>query len=378
MKYKPGLSRHIVFTQNCEIRKPGPNLECDKMNSSGKVLTIFLVITAVLLLTLTGAATFYWTTEIEKRKTAEIDSEKNKSELSKIQVELEDVKKQKFVLEEKYKEADERINSLLDDLELEKGLREEMKKEAVSLKENMEKEIKNKEKIREELNKKIEEANETISGLEVKLKEQETRWNEQEEKKKEDVELLNSLKERNRLLEEENLQLSQGMGITGYKPGQGLQTDGKDNSGAEDMSGENSQSSLEKPAEVEPGTLSEEEENDISLRNKIESTGVELDAIVVKPGDEQLSEGDAAQISAVPSEIPEGRVLSVDTETEFVIVNLGKKHGVTIGRVMSVYRGDQYLGDVKVTRIQPEMAAADLILPLTAKMVRKNDQVLVK
>ena len=79
-----------------------------------------------------------------------------------------------------------------------------------------------------------------------------------------------------------------------------------------------------------------------------------------------------------PLKIPHGRVVSIDEDTEFVIIDLGKKHGVTLGRLMSLYRGDDYLGDIKITRVQPEMSAADLILPLTGKLVHKNDQVIAK
>ena len=88
---------------------------------------------------------------------------------------------------------------------------------------------------------------------------------------------------------------------------------------------------------------------------------VNLDAIVITP--------DAAK---------EGKVLNVDTETEFLIFNLGSKNGIKPGDLMSVYRGKQYLGDVKVSRVQDEMAAADFIPPFSTRKVRKNDQVVPK
>ena len=49
-----------------------------------------------------------------------------------------------------------------------------------------------------------------------------------------------------------------------------------------------------------------------------------------------------------------------------MIFNLGLKQGVKPEDVLSVYRGDEYLGDVKVTRVQDEMAAADIIPPFPA------------
>ncbi|MBL8014031.1 MAG: hypothetical protein JNN05_09310, partial [Candidatus Omnitrophica bacterium] len=88
---------------------------------------------------------------------------------------------------------------------------------------------------------------------------------------------------------------------------------------------------------------------------------VELDKIVV-------AKTDAAK----------GRILSVDKETEFVIFDMGSKSGVSQGDVLSVMRGDDYLGDIKVSRVQEEMSAADLIPPFSSKMVRKNDTVVAK
>ena len=74
----------------------------------------------------------------------------------------------------------------------------------------------------------------------------------------------------------------------------------------------------------------------------------------------------------------EGRILSVDKDTEFVILNLGDKDGIQMGMLLSVVRDGNYLGDIKITRLHPEMSAADLVSPLSVEIVRKNDKVVVK
>ena len=84
------------------------------------------------------------------------------------------------------------------------------------------------------------------------------------------------------------------------------------------------------------------------------------------------------RIVITPESAKEGKVLNIDTETEFLIFDIGTKSGVKQGDVMSVYRGKQYLGDVKVSRAQEEMSAADFIPPLSSRQVRKNDQVVPK
>jgi ABC-type Na+ efflux pump permease subunit len=87
---------------------------------------------------------------------------------------------------------------------------------------------------------------------------------------------------------------------------------------------------------------------------------------------------DLNRIVVTPDSAKEGRVLSVDTETDFLIFDLGSVHGIKSGDVMSVYRGKSYLGDVKVSRVQEEMSAADFIAPLVSRKVRKNDQLVPK
>jgi hypothetical protein len=292
------------------------------MNESGKVVTIFVVITAILLVSLTAISFFFFQQEYQKRKEFEDRLGEANAKALQLQAQTEEAQKQKFLLEEKNKELDERVNSLLDELELEQGLKEEMKREQLALNEKLDKEVKAKEKLKEELNKKFDEAQTRINELEAKLRVE--------------IEAAQVLKERNRLLENENIQMAEGLGLTGYVPAAG--------------------SVVEPPTEGASAPATEQN----------------LDEIVVTTGDGAADAGESSV------KVPDGRVISVDEETEFVIIDLGKKHGMTLGRMLSVYRGDQYLGDIKVTRVQPEMSAADIILPLTGKILRKNDQVIVK
>lgn len=85
-----------------------------------------------------------------------------------------------------------------------------------------------------------------------------------------------------------------------------------------------------------------------------------------------------AENPAVTSEVPEGMVLSINRENNFIIFNLGKKDGIKEGMVLSVLRNAQRLGDVRVTRVQEDMSVADLVPPLTNSKVRKDDKVVVK
>ena len=101
--------------------------------------------------------------------------------------------------------------------------------------------------------------------------------------------------------------------------------------------------------------------NDNGIPAKPAVPKIELDKIVVNPNDGTR-----------------GKVLSVDKGSDFIVASLGVKQGVKAGDVLSVYRGDEYLGDVRVSRVQEELSAADIIPPFSSRKVRKNDTVVFK
>jgi len=100
--------------------------------------------------------------------------------------------------------------------------------------------------------------------------------------------------------------------------------------------------------------------------------------IIPVPGTTPEDKVNLDRIVVTPDGAKEGKVLNVDLDTEFLIFDLGSKSGIKPGDVMSVYRGKAYLGDIKVSRVQDEMAAADFIPPFSSRKVRKNDQVVSK
>ena len=64
------------------------------MNSSGKVLIIFSVITAMLLISLTAISLFFFQKETERRQLAEVTLEEYQGEKAKIDEELKELKTQ--------------------------------------------------------------------------------------------------------------------------------------------------------------------------------------------------------------------------------------------------------------------------------------------
>jgi len=273
-------------------------------NNSGKTLTIFLIVIATLLISLTVIAVFFFLQEVELRKSAEINLEQMQMMESNLQNDLKEAKKQVFLLQEKNKESDEKIEGLMEDLDLEKGLREEIKKDYRQLREMF-----------ETVNKEKEQMQKDYTALEEK-----NAFLQKE---------MTSTAEKHKELQRQYEQMKKN-----YQPAEAAPM-------TEEM-----------PAVPMTGTL--------QPAPQAAAQDVDLKTIVIN------------------QEPKKGTVVSVDTQTNFIIVNIGEKSGVNADSVLSVYRGDQYLGDVVVTRVLPDMAAADFLPPLKSSQVRKNDQVIIK
>jgi len=283
-------------------------------NRTGKTLTIFVALVVILLTSSTSIGFYLYHKEERWRKNSEADLEASRDSELKLQVQLKDVQAQLSLSLDKNKEADQKINSLLDERDLNEGLRTALKKENVDLKEQMETINRTKEKIKADL----ENSNTKLAQYQDLLKEA-------QDKDKDLEARLNALDGIKKGMEARINELT-----TALKP-------------------------------YQDKTPSEQIANEIVPPARSGQGKVELDKIVVNPQDGT-----------------KGHILSVDTDAQFVIVNLGSKQGVKTEDVLSVYRGEGYLGDIKATRVQDEMSAADLIPPFSSNEVRKNDTVVLK
>jgi chromosome segregation ATPase len=55
-----------------------------------------------------------------------------------------------------------------------------------------------------------------------------------------------------------------------------------------------------------------------------------------------------------------GKVVSINPENNFVIVDLGEKSGVNVGDSLSVYRDSKYIGKLEVIQVRKDISAADI------------------
>ena len=268
-----------------------------RFNNSGKILTFFSIIVALLLSSLLAMGVYNYQVISTKRAMAEKLLEQSKQSEAQLNEQLVALKKEIFLIGEKNKELDNRFNDVKDELELEHGLRDGMKQEIVKLKEELEKERSAKEQLQTKLSEELTTSQNSVAALQAQLE-----------------------KERQRI------------------------------QGTEGIAQDVSKNTVEKVTKKEPRVM--------LIQPK---KSVRLGKIVVDPNESR-----------------KGLILTVDEINNFVIVNLGEKDGVRLGDVLSVFRDGSYLGDIKVTGLQPNMAAADLVPPFSSLNVQKNDQVVVQ
>ena len=128
---------------------------------------------------------------------------------------------------------------------------------------------------------------------------------------------------------------------------------------------------------------SEKSELEAKLKElETQSLGVELGQIVVSPEPTLLPQAEVKTTKEKPQKVKssalEGKVLVVNKDYNFIVINLGSKDGVEIGNVFSVYRDTKYLGDVKVEKIHDFMAAAGFVTADIKDKVNEEDRVVRK
>lgn len=279
---------------------------------SGKALTIFLILIAVILVSLTAISVFLLVKQVQLREGAEYSLAQLKTAESTLRAELEQIKQDRDLLQQKSQESEAKIESLLEELDLVEGVRDEVKKENRELKDSMEQlKVKNKE-ISQKLASQEEDTAARISDLQQQLDDARQMNAELEQQRQSLEEEYNALKAK---ISDQEAAALDALGIQ-----------------------DSASASADSPADVD------------------------LNEIVVSHADAQNS----------------GEVVSVDHEAEFVIISLGQRQGVAVDSTLAVYNQNRYLGDVVITKVLPEMSAADFVPPLTSRDISEGDLAKIK
>ena len=97
------------------------------------------------------------------------------------------------------------------------------------------------------------------------------------------------------------------------------------------------------------------------VRDIVNKQGVELERIVVK------AEGQLA-----------GKILVVNKEYNFVVVNIGIKDDIELGDVLTVFRNGKYVGEANIEKIYDTMSAATIARETKTGSILVDDNVIVR
>jgi len=141
---------------------------------------------------------------------------------------------------------------------------------------------------------------------------------------------------------------------------------------------EETMKAMEERVKEMEGRLKELEEKKTALENKVrifeEKYGnVELGKIVVSPE----AAASSATTSAAVAKL-EGKVLVVNKDYNFVVINLGSKDGIVIGNVFSVYHNNKNVGDIRIEKVHDSMSAAGFMTMELRDKIVEGDKVELK
>ncbi len=97
------------------------------------------------------------------------------------------------------------------------------------------------------------------------------------------------------------------------------------------------------------------------VRNIVNKQGIELERIVIK------AEGEL-----------EGKVLVINRDYNFIVVNIGQRDEIRLGDLLTVFRDGKYVGEAKIEKIYDTMSAAAITKELKTGSIMINDNVVVR
>ncbi len=112
-----------------------------------------------------------------------------------------------------------------------------------------------------------------------------------------------------------------------------------------------------------------------------QTNNVELGTIVVSPEEAVTSPATAASgVTVVSPQVKTsgGKILVINKEYNFAVINLGSKDGVNIGDTFAVYHDNNYVGDIKVDKIHDSMSAAGFLSVDIKDKISEGDKVVQK
>lgn len=221
---------------------------------------------------------------------------------------------------------------------------------------------------------KLEEYKKTISQLDSKLKEAQT-----------NIDTLSSTLEQETKAKQEALDEAQQLKIV-LQQQKGLRADLETKLGQTQQDAEKAQARLKeiesRKAQLETKLKDlEAQVQQTQGQEQAQAQGVELGTIVVGPEASSVSGQAASSLEPKEKAIAsylEGKILVVNKDYNFVVINLGSKDGVNAGDAFALYHNNKYIGDIKVEKIHESMSAADFTSASIKDVVSEGDKAVLK
>lgn len=130
-------------------------------------------------------------------------------------------------------------------------------------------------------------------------------------------------------------------------------------------------------AEIEKLQKAKEDLEKRMQGGSLASSDVQLGKIVVA-SEGSLGAGGGSIQPATSTRPTDGKILVVNKEYAFVVVNLGSRDGISSGDTLSVYQKNKYIGDIIVERVDIAMSSANFADPGLKDTVKEDDRVTIK
>jgi chromosome segregation ATPase len=118
---------------------------------------------------------------------------------------------------------------------------------------------------------------------------------------------------------------------------------------------------------------------EMQLQEQLARPTVQLDKIVVTSNEEGAAAEDetAAEAPRQPqgTAVRNGQVIVVNRKYDFIVMNLGKNHGLAIGQEFEVLQGEKVLGKVRVEKLYDELSAATILPEAQKDSIKEGDAV---
>ncbi len=138
-------------------------------------------------------------------------------------------------------------------------------------------------------------------------------------------------------------------------------------------------SELQRERETMKQQLADLERSKGDLETKVvalsDHPSVELDKVMVGGAQPAGSAATVLPVSATTKGSASGQIVVVNKEYDFIVMNLGKSQGLSIGQEFQVVRGDQVLGKVKVEKVYDELSAAAILPESKKDSIHEGDTV---